>query len=130
KGMVQSLLRGLCDGVQSSPRARRGRKPIAFSDAAYAMTMKVYTTFSGRRATKDIADCAKDGQRFRLGRWTAVVSAVHMSRKTIRRFRAGGRVHPYMARNVAAVLGMPIADLRAGKALATGACPNCGLPCG
>lgn len=61
KETVQALLRSLCDGIQAPPRARRGRKPIAFSDAAYAMTMKVYTTFSGRRATKDISDCAEDG---------------------------------------------------------------------
>ena len=30
-------------------------------DAAYSMTMKVYTTVSGRRATTDIKACAEDG---------------------------------------------------------------------
>jgi transposase len=61
KDTVQALLRGLCDGIQAPPRAVRGRKPISFSDAAYAMTMKVYTTVSGRRATADIQACADDG---------------------------------------------------------------------
>lgn len=61
KETVQSLLRGLCDGVQAPARATRGRKPLAYSDAAYAMTMKVYTTVSGRRATGDIHACAEGG---------------------------------------------------------------------
>jgi transposase len=72
KETVQVLLRGLCDGIQAPPRARRGRKPIAFSDAAYAMTMKVYTTFSGRRATKDIEECAEDGHLDRAPSYNAI----------------------------------------------------------
>lgn len=62
KDTVQTLLRGLCDGIVAPARKVRGRKPIAFSDAAYAMTMKVCTTVSGRRATPDIDACAADGK--------------------------------------------------------------------
>jgi transposase len=61
KETVQKLLRDLCDGVQTAPHPGRGRKPLALSDAAYSMTMKVYTTVSGRRATTDIKACAEDG---------------------------------------------------------------------
>jgi transposase len=61
KDTVQVLLRSLCDGIHAPPRATRGRKPLAFSDAAYAMTMKVYTTVSGRRASGDIRACAEGG---------------------------------------------------------------------
>ena len=62
KETAQHLLRGLCDNVQTPPRASRGRKPLAYSDAAYAMTMKVWATVSGRRATTDIKACADDGK--------------------------------------------------------------------
>jgi len=61
KETVQKLLRDLCDGVQTAPHPGRGRKPLTLSDAAYAMTMKVYTTVSGRRATTDIKACAEGG---------------------------------------------------------------------
>jgi transposase len=60
-----TLLRGLCDGVQAPARKVRGRKPITFADAACAMTMKVWTTVSGRRANSDINACTDDGH---LGR--------------------------------------------------------------
>jgi transposase len=54
KEVAQKLLRGLCDGIVSPPQAGRGRPRTPLSDAVFGMTMKVYTGFSGRRATTDI----------------------------------------------------------------------------
>lgn len=61
KERVASLLRSLCDGVVNPPHPGRGPKPLPLSDAAYAMAMKVYTTFSGRRASTDIRHAATAG---------------------------------------------------------------------
>jgi transposase len=61
KGAVQALLRSLCDGIVTAPHPGRGRKPLPLADAVYGMTMKVYTTVSGRRATTDLEACAAAG---------------------------------------------------------------------
>lgn len=61
KATVQELLRGLCDGVVTPPHPGRGPKPIPLSDVLYGMTMKVYTTMSGRRASTDIRECESKG---------------------------------------------------------------------
>ncbi len=61
KALVQSLLRALCDGIVSPPRAGRGRPSTPLADAVYGMTMKVYTIVSGRRATTDLEACADAG---------------------------------------------------------------------
>jgi transposase len=60
KERVQILLRGLCDGIVS-PKQERGRPRTPLRDAVYCATMKVYTTFSGRRATTDIRACEDAG---------------------------------------------------------------------
>src|SRR5579884_3538523 len=56
KERVQFLLRGLCDGITEAKQVR-GRPRVPLADAIYCATMKVYTTFSGRRATTDIRAC-------------------------------------------------------------------------
>lgn len=61
KATAQALLRSLCDGIQSPAQAGRGRPRTPLADAVYGMTMKVYTTVSGRRATTDIKACADAG---------------------------------------------------------------------
>jgi hypothetical protein len=61
KMMVPALLRDLCSGIVTQPHPGRGPKPIPLADAVYGMTMKVYTTMSGRRATTDIKACADAG---------------------------------------------------------------------
>lgn len=58
---VERLLKNLCDGIQTPAHPGRGPKPIPLSDAIYGMTMKVYTTMSGRRASTDIRRCASAG---------------------------------------------------------------------
>jgi transposase len=73
KETVQNLLRGLCDGVVNPTHEGRGRKPISLSDAAYAMTMKVYTTVSARRASTDLKACADDGKMSRAVSYNSVL---------------------------------------------------------
>ena len=60
KAHVQQLLRGLCDGIVQPPHVR-GRPSLPLSDVIYGSVMKVYTTFSGRRATTDVKDCEAKG---------------------------------------------------------------------
>lgn len=64
KAEVQKLLRGLCDGIMqpAQPSQNRGGRPrLPLADVVYGATMKVYTTFSGRRATTDIRECEAKG---------------------------------------------------------------------
>jgi len=61
KQIAQSLLRSLCDGIIDTPQIGRGRPRTPLSDAVYGMTMKVYSTASGRRATTDLEACAEAG---------------------------------------------------------------------
>lgn len=61
KRTVEALLRALCDGIVTPVYKGRGRPTIPLADAVYAMTMKVYTTVSGRRATGDLEACAEAG---------------------------------------------------------------------
>ena len=65
KAMVQDLLRGLCDGIQTPPHPGRGPKPVPLADVVYGAVMKVYTGFSGRRATTDLRTCADAGHMSR-----------------------------------------------------------------
>lgn len=63
KARVELLLRGLCDGIEQPARApgTRGRNPYSRRDAIFACVMKVYSTFSGRRASTDIRACKERG---------------------------------------------------------------------
>ncbi|HZL18960.1 MAG TPA: SWIM zinc finger family protein [Polyangia bacterium] len=73
KETAQTLLRGLCDGIATHAHSGRGRKPISLSDAAYAMTMKVYTMMSARRASTDIKACAESGKLSRAVSFSSVL---------------------------------------------------------
>ena len=75
KDGVQKLLRGLCDGIETPAHPGRGPKPIPYSDAIFAMVMKVYTTVSARRASSDIKACADDGKITRAQHYNAVIAA-------------------------------------------------------
>lgn len=62
KGRVEMLLKSLCEGIAEPPRKPGpGRPRIPACDAIFAAVMKVYTTFSGRRASTDIRGCAERG---------------------------------------------------------------------
>ena len=72
KETMQTLLRGLCDGIATPAHPGRGPKPLPFSDAIFGMTMKVYTGMSGRRATTDIKACAEDGHMSKAPSYNAI----------------------------------------------------------
>lgn len=72
KENVQTLLHGLCEGIVTPPHSGRGRKPLLLSDLIYAMTMKVYTTMSGRRADTDIRTCAEAGHITRAPHYNSI----------------------------------------------------------
>jgi transposase len=72
KSTVQALLRSLCDGIETPPHPGRGRKPLPLGDAVFGMTMKVYTTFSGRRATTDLEACAEAGHMAKAPHYNSV----------------------------------------------------------
>jgi len=57
KETFQKLLASLCSGIVQPPHTGRGRPPLPIADVVYGAVMKVYTTFSGRRAATDIREC-------------------------------------------------------------------------
>lgn len=75
KETIQRLLRGLCDGIATPAHPGRGPKPMAYADAIFGMTMKVYVGMSGRRASTDIETCADDGHMSRAPRYNTLFDA-------------------------------------------------------
>ena len=63
KARVEVLLKALCEGIEQPPRkpGARGRNAYSRRDAIFGCVLKVYTTFSGRRADTDISACAERG---------------------------------------------------------------------
>jgi transposase len=63
KAHVEVLLKALCEGIEQPARkpGARGRDAYSRRDAIFGCIMKVYTTFSGRRADTDISACAERG---------------------------------------------------------------------
>jgi transposase len=60
KGMLLSLLHELCSGI-SEPEQTMGRPRASLKDAIFAITLKNYTTLSGRRNNSDITDAHDKG---------------------------------------------------------------------
>ena len=84
----------------------------------YSLPLKPEEQSNVRRAVRYL--------RAHLGTWIAVARAAHIKRATVRKIRDGGRVRPYVARNVSAVAGVSISDLLAGKWPPSEACAHCG----
>jgi transposase len=62
KHRFQVLLTDLCAGLQEPERPlTRGRRPHLLRDSIFAMTYKVYSTFSSRRFHSDLADAYERG---------------------------------------------------------------------
>lgn len=62
KEQVEVLLKSLCEGLEEPTRSPKGGRPsIPVRDKIFASVMKVYSTFSGRRASTDIRGCAERG---------------------------------------------------------------------
>ena len=55
-----TLLRDLCDGIQQPPQTF-GRPRLSLSDVVFGMTLKSYTTMSGRRAISTLRDAETKG---------------------------------------------------------------------
>lgn len=57
------LLADLCQGIPEpeQPSSKRGRKPHSVRDSVFAMCYKVYSTFSSRRFSCDLADAFERG---------------------------------------------------------------------
>jgi len=60
KRQFQILLRDLCAGIENPPHTK-GRRPLPLSDAVFAVTFKIYSTFSGRRFISDLNDACDKG---------------------------------------------------------------------
>jgi len=60
KDRVLQLLAALCETI-AEPIQECGRKRIPLRDAIFAIVLKVYTTFSGRRAASDMRACGASG---------------------------------------------------------------------
>src|SRR5205085_2246929 len=61
KHRFQELLADLCSGIPEPPLPKTGRRPHRLKDAAFAMAFKVYSTFSSRRFSCDLADAHAKG---------------------------------------------------------------------
>jgi transposase len=61
KETVQTLLKDLCSGIGQPKYKGNGRPALAWGDAVYGCTMKVYSGMSARRASTDIRDCVSKG---------------------------------------------------------------------
>lgn len=74
KETVQTLLRSLCDGIQTPPHPGRGPKPIPLADAVYGMVTKVYGGMSARRSTCDIKACVESGRMSRAPHFNSILN--------------------------------------------------------
>jgi len=61
-----------------------------------------------------------------IGSWIVLSRAVRSKRVTLRRIRAGQRVRLGIARRIASLAGVSLADLLAGKFVPAGTCLHCG----
>lgn len=67
KDRFREMLFDLTRGVSEPDRTGlRGRKPFSMKDSVFAMTFKVYSTFSGRRFTCDLKEAHERGFMDRL----------------------------------------------------------------
>jgi transposase len=71
KSVVQTLLRGLCDGI-AQPEQSKGRPRLPLGDVIYGSAMKVYGTMSGRRSTTDLRACEAAGLVERAAHYNSV----------------------------------------------------------
>jgi transposase len=67
KKRFQILLHDLCQGIAEPERPpTRGPRPHLFKDAVFAMVFKIYSTFSSRRFSCDLADAHERGHTVNL----------------------------------------------------------------
>jgi transposase len=71
KRQFQSLLHDLCSGI-AEPQRTKGRPRIPLSDAVFAATFKIYSTFSGRRFITDLRDAQAKGFIQRIPHYNSI----------------------------------------------------------
>jgi transposase len=75
KHRFQELLFDLCRGIEEPPaKVRKGQQPHSRKNVVFAMAFKVYSTFSGRRFSCDLADAHGRGYTSKLVPGTKVYS--------------------------------------------------------
>jgi transposase len=80
---VEKLLKSLCEGIEEPPRKPGpGRPPLSLKDKVFASVMKVYTTFSGRRASTDIRGCAERGHLKKAPHYNSVFRTLEDEKTT------------------------------------------------
>lgn len=89
KEQIGVLLKSLCEGVEEPTRdpSAPGRPRIPLRDAVFASAMKVYTTFSGRRAATDIRECAERGHVERAPHYNSIFRCLESAATTDVLFR-------------------------------------------
>jgi len=75
KAQFQSLLFDLCSGIQDPPQ-HMGRPRLPLSDAVFAATFKIYSTFSGRRFISDLCDAKTKGFIKRVPHYNSIFNAL------------------------------------------------------
>ena len=68
----QVLLRDLCGGIPTPAQEGRGRRRLPLSDAIFAATFKVYSTFSGRRFMSDLRESRERGYIEKLPHFNSI----------------------------------------------------------
>lgn len=76
KERFQVLLRDPCDGIASPPYKGKGRPRVPLADAVFCAGLKVYLTFSGRRAMTDIRDAEERGHIEKAPHFNSVLNCL------------------------------------------------------
>jgi transposase/predicted nucleic acid-binding Zn finger protein len=71
KRQFQSLLFDLCRDLET-PAQGKGRPRLPLSDAVFAVTFKIYSTFSGRRFISDLCDAQAKGFLSRVPHFNSI----------------------------------------------------------
>jgi hypothetical protein len=77
KSQFQSLLHDLCAGVTEQQQTK-GRPRIPLSDAVFAASFKIYSTFSGRRFMSDLHDAKAKGFIQRIPHYNSILTTLRI----------------------------------------------------
>ena len=73
KSQFQVLLRDLCQNIQS-PAPGKGRPTLPLSDAVFAVTFKIYSTFSSRRFISDLTEAHAKGYIAKVPHFNSILN--------------------------------------------------------
>lgn len=84
KARVEVLLKSLCEAIEEPAANPKGGRPsIPMRDKIFSAVMKVYTTFSGRRASTDIRNCAERGHLANAPHYNSVFRCLESEDTTV-----------------------------------------------